>query len=51
VLFCRGAMGLRGTLMMFCRKGMRHLHVDSFCWPARPGQCINCADGVANKCK
>jgi hypothetical protein len=26
VLFGRGAMGLRGTLVVLCRQGVRHLH-------------------------
>ena len=51
VLFGGGAMGLRGTLMAFCCQGMRHLHFDSFCWPARTDQRISGADRVANKCK
>jgi hypothetical protein len=34
VLFGRGAMGLRGTLVVLCRKSVRHLHYDSSYWPA-----------------
>ena len=51
VLFGRGAVGFRGTFMVFCRKGMRHLHFDSFCWPAGAGRPMNGADRVANKCE
>jgi hypothetical protein len=51
VLFGRGAVGLRGTLMVFCRQGMRHLHFDSFCWPASADRRMNGSDHVANKCE
>jgi hypothetical protein len=51
VLFGCGAMGLRGTLMVLCRQGMRHLHFASFRWPVRADNDLIGADHVANKCE
>jgi hypothetical protein len=51
VLFGRGAMGLRCTLMVLCRPGMCHLHFDSSCWAANADQRMSGADRVAGKCK
>jgi hypothetical protein len=51
MLFGRGAMGFRRTLVVLRRQCVRHLHVDSSRWPAGADQRINGSDRVANKCE